>query len=99
MLHFNIRSLQKNFNTFYETLQLLPTLTQIIGIFETKINDSPLTNTSIPNYTFLHANSTTRAGGVGLYIFNSISYNLLGKNKLSSVDCEDLSVSLNFAGV
>ena len=99
MLHFNIRSLQKNFDNFYESLRLLPTLPQIIGIFETKINDTPLTNISISNYTFLHANYTTRAGGVGLYILTSISYNLLGKNQLSSVGCEDLWVSLNFPGV
>ena len=99
MLHFNIRSLQKNFETFYESLQLLPTLPQIIGISETKINDTPFTNISIPNYMFLHANSTTRAGGVGLYILSSISFNLLGKNQLSNVGCEDLWVSLNFPGV
>ena len=82
MLHFNIRSLQKNFDTFYETLQLLPTLPQIIEISETKVNDTPLTNISIPNYTFLHANSTTRTGGVGLYVLSSISCYLLGKNQL-----------------
>ena len=100
MLHFNIRSLQKKFfDTFYKSLQLLPTLPQIFGIFETKINDTPLTNISIPNYTFLHANSATRTGGVGFYILSSISYNLLGKNQLSSVGCEDLWVSLNFPGV
>ena len=46
---------------------------------------------------FLHANSTTRAGG--LYILSSISFNLLGKNQLSNVGCEDLWVSLNFPGV
>ena len=30
MINFNIRSLQKNFDAFYEALQLLPTLPQII---------------------------------------------------------------------
>ena len=30
---------------------------------------------------------------------SSISYNLRGKNQLSSVGCEDLWVSLNFPGV
>ena len=74
------------------------TLPQIIGIFETKINDIPLTNISIPNYTFLHANSTSTCG-VSLYILSSISFNLLGKNQLSSVSCENLWVSLNFPGV
>ena len=82
MLHFNIRSLQKNFETFYESLQLLPTLPQIIGISETKINDTPLINIFIPNYMLLHANSTTRAGGVGLYILSSISLTYLVKINL-----------------
>ena len=59
---------------------------------------TPLTNISVPNYTFLHANSTTRAGGVGLCILSSISYNSLGENQLSVV-YEDLWVSLNFPGV
>ena len=45
MMHFNIRLLQKNFDSFYEALQLLPTLPQIICISETKINKKPLTNT------------------------------------------------------
>ena len=76
--------------TFYETLHLLLTLPRIIGIYQTKINDTSLTNISIPNYTFLHANSINSAGGFGLYILSSISFNLLGKNQLSSVGCEDL---------
>ena len=46
MLRFNIRSLQKNFDPFYETFQLLPTFPQIIEIFETIVNDTPLTNIS-----------------------------------------------------
>ena len=36
---------------------------------------------------------------VYIHILTSISYNLLGKNQLSSVGCEDLWVSLNFPGV
>ena len=68
MLHFNIRSLQKNLNSFYEALQLLPTLPQIICISETKINKEPLTNISISNYSFVCTNSNTRAGGVGFYL-------------------------------
>ena len=80
-------------------MYLIHYLCFIIGISETKINDTALTNISIPIYTFLHANSTTRAGGVGLYILSLISYNLLGKNQFSNVGCEDLWVSSNFLGV
>ena len=99
MLHFNIRSLQKNFDLFYEALQLLPTLPQIICISETKINKEPLTNISISNYSFVCANSNTRAGGVGFYLNNSISYKLIGKNLLKTASCEDFWVSINFPGI
>ena len=85
--------------TFYESLHLLLTLPRIIGISKTKINHTPLINISICNYTFLHTNSTTSAGAVDLYILNSIFFNLLGKNQLSSVGCEDLWVFQNFLGV
>ena len=84
MLHFNVRLLQKNFDSYYESLQLLSTLLQIICISETKINKEPLTNISISNYSFVCANSNTRAGGVGFYLNNSISYKIIGKNLLKT---------------
>ena len=99
MMHFNIRSLQKNFDSFYEALQLLSTLPQIICISETKINKKPLTNISISNYSFVCANSNTRAGGVGFYLNNSISYKTIGKNLLKIAGCKDLWVSINFPGI
>ena len=74
MIHFNIRSLQKNFDSFYEALQLLSTLPQVICSSETKINKERLTNISISNYSFVCANSNIRAGGVGFYLNNSTVY-------------------------
>ena len=99
MIHFNIRSLQKNFDSFNEALQLLPALPQIICISETKINKEPLTNISISNYSFVCANSNTRAGGVGFHLNNSISYKTIGKHLLKIAGCEDLWVSINFPGI
>ena len=81
-----------------ETLQLLPTLAQIIRISKTKINDILLTNISIPNYTFLHA--IVLPGRWRWFIYFEFDiFNLLGKNQLSSAGCEDLWVSLNFLRV
>ena len=41
----------------------------IILLRETKIKGKPLTNISLPGYSFLHNNSQTNAGGVGVYIY------------------------------
>ena len=68
LLHLNMRSLQKNFDNLCNFLSKLPTIPHVIGISETKIKDKPLLNVSIPGYTFLHNNSLSNAGGVGVYV-------------------------------
>jgi len=90
MLHLNNSSLQKHFDSLHETLHQLPILPQIIDISETSIKNKPYLNISLPKYHFLYANSTTQAGGVGIYINNSISFDKLGKNELTNAGCEDL---------
>ena len=72
LLHLNMRSLQKNFDNLYHFLSTFPTKPDVICISETKIKDKPLLNISIPGYTFLH--SSTNAGGVGIYIIDTLQY-------------------------
>ena len=43
-----------------------------IGVSETKFNENTCTNVDIPDYIFLNSNSTTSAGGVGLYVKSDI---------------------------
>ena len=71
-LHVNIRSLQKNFDPLCELITLLNFTPQIICITETRIKDQPLINVAIPNYSFVHANSTSNAGGVAVYFHCSL---------------------------
>ena len=71
LLHLNICSPQKNFVNF---LTSLPTAPHVISFTETKIKDKLLCNISIPGYTFLHVNSLTNAGGVGVYINNNLHF-------------------------
>ena len=52
VLHINIRSLQKNFDDFYNLLCSLPQPPVIIALGETRINLHPLYNIEIPGYTF-----------------------------------------------
>ena len=54
LIHVNIRSLQKNFDLLSELISLLDFKPHFICITETQINDHPLINVSIPNYSFVH---------------------------------------------
>ena len=68
MLHVNIRSLQKNFESFLDFLQTFKTLPDLICVSETKLKSLRLRNLSIPNYEIYFSNSHTNAGGVAIYI-------------------------------
>ena len=54
------------------------TTTDIIAISETKITNTVNVDASIslPNYTFVNCPSLTSAGGVGLFIHNTIEFKL-----------------------
>ena len=55
---------------------------------ETKIKDKPQINISIPVYTFLHNNSDTNAGGVGVYVSDFFQFQEL-TFKASFSGCEN----------
>ena len=47
-------------------------LTLAIAISETKLNSNNVSKIKIPNYNFLRSDSSTNAGGIGLYIKDTI---------------------------
>ena len=67
-LHVNIRSLQKNYDELYQLVSEQPLKPLIICITETKLKGIPDVNISLPGYVFIHENSSTNAGRVGIYI-------------------------------
>ena len=72
---FNIRSLQKNIDKLTHYLLQFHKLPDVTAITEAKLqNDTIYNNIDIAGYNFIHANSLTKAGGVGFYIKNSLSY-------------------------
>ena len=89
LLHLDIRSLQKKFDNFYNFLTSLPTAPYVISLTETKIKDKPLCNLSIPGYTFLHVNSLTNAGDVGVYINNNLHFKQIHLS-VKCATCEDI---------
>jgi len=71
MIHFNARSLQKNFENISQFLSTLHHSFDFIAISETWINASPLIPFSLDGYTMLHADrSYGRGGGVALFVKN-----------------------------
>ena len=72
IIHINIRSLQKNFDSLQEFLCLLPIMPKIICLSESRINQKPLINLELPNYKLEHIDSPTLAAGVAVYVSNEL---------------------------
>ena len=90
MIHFNTRSLAKNKNLIEEFITEIKYSPEIIGISETKINSNTCLNLNIPNFDFFHNDSPTNAGGVGIYVNQSLKYKLRNDLLLNVPNCEDL---------
>lgn len=111
MMHFNTRSLTKNFSSFYDIISNLPSDPDIICISETKLNDyisgsddfledSAPNYTSeieieIPDYTFICNNSKTSAGGSGIYVNNSLMHKNRPDLEPSIDGCEGSFIEIN----
>ena len=91
--HNNICSLNKNFHKFDDVFLNCPK-PQIIAFSETRLNE----NSFIPSmngYNFEHINSSSSAGGVCLYLKNTLNYKCRKDLSLSLNSCEDLWVEIS----
>ena len=78
IVHFNIRSLQKNIDKMSQYLSELEKQPEIIALTETKLKENYISgNIELPGYKFIHVNSSTLAGGVGFYIKEKIKFSVL----------------------
>ena len=59
-----------------------------------QLRGDSLTNITIPNYDFVHADSTTNAGGVAVYISSNYNFELDPKLDMKVNDCEELWLNL-----
>ena len=67
----------------------------IIAILETKLEKDELqTNIGINGYNFIHSDSNFQAGGIGLYIKNSISYKIIDELDLKHNFVENIWIEV-----
>ena len=94
IIHINIRSLQKNFDSLHEFLCSLPTRPKIICLSESRINHKPFINIELPDYKFVHIDSPTSAGGVAVYISSELRFNIFFNLRLDIDGCENIWLKL-----
>ena len=98
-IHFNVRSLQKNFDAFHEFLCNQPCSPDIICVTETRLKNQPLLNIDISGYTFIHIDSPTTAGGVAMYISNALQFSVITNLQLTVNECENIWIKLHDSNV
>ena len=93
-LNINIRSLNKNFNKILLLINELGFSPTIISVTETWLHSTKPLIHSLEGYTFIDKPGSNQAGGVGLFILNSLQYNVLTNYQLNLGNCEDIWVEL-----
>ena len=94
ILQINTRSLIKNFGKIEELLITSKITPDIIAICETKLKTNLSFPYSLNNYNFIHVNSPTNAGGVGMFIKSSYLFNKTNKFNLNLNACEDIWIEI-----
>ena len=82
IIHNNVRSLKRNLENFQtHLLSELGHHFNVIGITETRINHANFSdfNPEIPNYNFEFIPTPLAAGGVGMYIDDTLKYTVIKK--------------------
>ena len=96
IVHFNTRSLEKNLHKIEELLNEVSKPLDIMCITETKLQKvtSNLNNVKLKNYEFTPEFSATNAGGVGIYVHESIVFKKRPELIFHLERCENLWIEL-----
>ena len=63
-------------------------------VSETRLKGNPLINIAIPSYNFVHADSVTNAGGVGVYVLSKFRFQADLELNLNLNGCEEIWLNL-----
>ena len=90
----NTRSLPKNINLIEELLYSINNKPDVIAISETKLNENNENSIFLRGYNFVHVNSPTNAGGVGLFISQKLTYQCKKELSIKCDNTESLFIEL-----
>ena len=96
LAHFNIRSINRNFDNLRLLLQnTIQQTCSVIGLTETWLNSNSQILFDLPGFEFVHRNRQNRVGGgVGLYISNKFEYIIHEELNVTNDVLESLFVEL-----
>ena len=100
ILHVNLRSIPKNFDSFLNYLHTLTFSFTIIAVTETWLSTNNSDNYGIPGYNLVSiCRDGKRGGGVCIFIKESLSYNIRTDLNVMSADAEMLFIELDKSSV
>ena len=77
----------------YEFLTTLNFSPDIVCLTETRIKSQPLINVEIPNYSFVHVDSESAAGGLAIYVSDRFQFELQSNHyHLIGIECLWLNI-------
>ena len=76
LIHINMRSIQRNFSKLETFLQIININPDFIMISETWITPESFFQPCLNGYTFLSQPSSSKAGGVAMFIKNGIEFRI-----------------------
>ena len=73
VIHLNIRSMNKNFDKFYDFIQSLFYTPDVVCLSVSRVKKQPLIKINFPGNTFFNS-SFKNAGGVAMYVKNDLKF-------------------------
>ena len=97
MLHLNIRSLQKNFDSLLNLLMTLKFEFKVICITETWCSDNSMNHNlfELPQYKSIHqVRRAGKGGGIAVFLHESLTYNIRHDLSVNNVHIEALHIEI-----
>ena len=98
MLHLNIRSLQKNFDSLFDLLMTLKFQFKVICITETWCSENSMNHNlfKLPQYKSIHqVRRTGKGGGIEVFLHESLTFNVRHDLSINNADIEALCIEIN----
>ena len=93
VFHANVSSLNKNLGRVEDLFQKCEKMPDVLGITETRLKDDSFL-VQLTGYRFESHHSQTDAGGVGIYIRDSLQYNIREDLAIDLEHCEEKWVKI-----